>query len=257
MTKYINLTSQFHQFNPIRQKPQFGTISNPRIFNFSKTTKLIKLNYKNHHYSILEQKPIDQYHQNRFQSSKTPIYRKCRKYPQQCMKNAWKQEIKCKRKGKKTYRPSRTKTLQKSWRKTTKNRWWSLTQVREREKFEKLFEKVPLKSPIWLFRKHVSRVSIDRKTASIDRNRQRLYLNNLKQVRSIENQFRSIETDRGSLYQILKFSIDRKTDWINQNGQRLTKFEETQFLKKTFRINSKHWNLRTKCISMRWYDFHK
>ena len=48
MTKYINLTSQFHQFNPIRQKPQFGTISNPRIFNNSKTIKLIKLIIKDH-----------------------------------------------------------------------------------------------------------------------------------------------------------------------------------------------------------------
>ena len=91
MTKYINLTSQFHQFNPIWQNPQFGSISNPRISNFSKTTKLIKLNFKNHDSNILEQKPNDQFHQKWFESSKTPKYEKCRKYPmnmhEKCMKS--------------------------------------------------------------------------------------------------------------------------------------------------------------------------
>ena len=187
---------------------------------------MIKLNYKNHHYSTLEQKPINQFHQNRFETSKTPIYRKCRKYPHLCMKNAWKHEIKCKRKGKRDLPAFKDKNLAKTWRKTTKNWWWSLSQVGERVKLKNFFEKVLLKKTIWPFKKHVSRVSIDRKTVSIDWNRQRLYKNNLKQVRSIENQFRTIETDRGSLYQIKKFSIDR-------NGQRLTKFEEKHsFLKK-------------------------
>ena len=50
---------------------------------------------------------------------------------------------------------------------------------RER-KIEKLFEKVTLKSPICLFKKLDSWVSIDQKSASIDRNRQRLSLSNLK-----------------------------------------------------------------------------
>jgi len=40
---------------------------------------------------------------------------------------------------------------------------------REREKFEKCLKKSNL-----TFKKHDSRVSIDRKTASVDRNRQRL-----------------------------------------------------------------------------------
>ena len=83
MTKYINLT-QFWQ------NPQFGSISNPRISNFSKTTELIKLNYKSHDNNILEQKPNDPFHQKRFDTSKTPKYEKCRKYRmnmhEKCMK---------------------------------------------------------------------------------------------------------------------------------------------------------------------------
>ena len=47
--------------------------------------------------------------------------------------------------------------------------------VREREKsFEKFLKKLVWTSQIWVFKKPDSRVSIDRKTVSIDRNRQRL-----------------------------------------------------------------------------------
>ena len=66
----------------------------------------------------------------------------------------------------------RQKTLQKIWSKTTKNPQWSLAKSeRERGKFEK----VSLKQSNLSFKKKLDpRVSIDRKTASIDRNRQRL-----------------------------------------------------------------------------------
>ena len=70
-------------------------------------------------------------------------------------------------------------------------------QVEERERGK--FEKVVWTSQIWVFKKPDSRVSIDQKIASIDRNRQRLVKKKFEKFRLIENQFRSIETDRGSL----------------------------------------------------------
>ena len=67
-------------------------------------------------------------------------------------------------------------------------------QVGEREKFEKVFEKV------------FESVKI-------------LFLKNLKHdVRLIEKQVRSIEPGRGSLNFLNKISIDRKSDWINRNS---------------------------------------
>ena len=104
-------------------------------------------------------------------------------------------EIKCKRKGKRDLPAFKDKNLAKILEENDKKLMVEPLAKSEREKVEKLFEKVTLKSPICLFKKAVSRVLIDQKIASIDRNRQRLYKNNLKQVRSIE-------TDRGSLYQI-------------------------------------------------------
>ena len=87
------------------------------------------------------------------------------------MKNAWKHEIKCKRKGKKDLSALEDKNLGKIPEENDKKSLVEPSQVKERErgKFEKFW-----KSPIWLFKKHVSWVSIDWKTASIDRNRQRL-----------------------------------------------------------------------------------
>ena len=64
---------------------------------------------------------------------------------------------------------------------------------REREKFEKSFEKV---------------------FESV----KALFLKNLKHdIRLIEKQVRLIEPDRGSLNFLNKISIDRKSDWINRN----------------------------------------
>ena len=64
---------------------------------------------------------------------------------------------------------------------------------REREKFEKCFEKV-----------------FELVKA--------LFLKNLKHdVRLIEKQVRLIEPGRGSLNFLNKISIDRKLDWINRN----------------------------------------
>ena len=65
---------------------------------------------------------------------------------------------------------------------------------REREKFEKGFEKV---------------------FESV----KELFLKNLKHdVRLIEKQVRSIKPGRGSLTFLNKISIDQKSDWINRNS---------------------------------------
>ena len=67
--------------------------------------------------------------------------------------------------------------MQKVWPKTTKDPQWSLAKSeRERGKFEKVDEQVKSK----FFKKPDSRVSIDRKIASIDQNRQRLVKTILK-----------------------------------------------------------------------------
>ena len=75
----------------------------------------------------------------------------------------------------------------------------ALPSWREREKFEKGFEKA---------------------FESV----KALFLKNLKHdVRSIEKQVRSIEPGKGSLNFLTKNSIDQKSNWINRN------FEKTAF----------------------------
>ena len=83
---------------------------------------------------------------------------------------AWKHENKSKRKGIKVLLALWEKNIAKIWLKMTKNLSGALPSRRERGKFEK----VDWTSQIWVFKKPDSRVLIDRKTVSIDRNRQRL-----------------------------------------------------------------------------------
>ena len=92
----------------------------------------------------------------------------------------------------------REKNLAKIRLKTTKNLLCSLAKSeREREKFEKGFEKV---------------------FESV----KALFLKNLKHdVRLIEKQVRSIEPDKGSLNFLNKISIDQKSDWINRNSEKI------------------------------------
>ena len=73
-----------------------------------------------------------------------------------------------------SYRPWERKTLQKFRKKTTKNLSAALPSRREREKVEKLFEKDVWNSKRTVFQKPEIRCSIDRKTSSINRTRQRL-----------------------------------------------------------------------------------
>ena len=84
--------------------------------------------------------------------------------------------------------------MQKLGRKQQKIFYATLPSWREKEKFEKSFEKV-----------------IESVKA--------LFFKNLKHnVRLIEIQVRSIEPGRGSLNFLNKISIDRKSDWINRNS---------------------------------------
>ena len=83
--------------------------------------------------------------------------------------------------------------MQKLGRKRQKIFYAALPSWREREKFEKSFEKV---------------------FESV----KALFLKNLKHdVRLIEKQVRLIEPGRGSLNFLNKISIDQKLDWINRN----------------------------------------
>ena len=72
MTNYIKPTSQFHQFNQIEQNPQFGSITNPRIFDVSQIPKLIKLTIIYHEYNNIGAKPNDQFKKKRIDSTKIP-----------------------------------------------------------------------------------------------------------------------------------------------------------------------------------------
>ena len=88
--------------------------------------------------------------------------------------------------------------MQKLGQKRQKNLLCSLAKSeREREKFEKGFEKV---------------------FESV----KALFLKNLKHdVRLIEKQVRSIEPGRGLLKFFKRILIDRKSDWINRNSEKI------------------------------------
>ena len=73
---------QLHQHNkpissiePIwtKKKPQFGFKTNPRIFDFSQSPKLIKLTNIYHEYINIGIKPNDQFQKKRIESTKIPI----------------------------------------------------------------------------------------------------------------------------------------------------------------------------------------
>ena len=102
---------------------------------------MIKLNHKDHDYNILEQKPNDQFHKIRFESSKTPKYAKSKNNPSMHEKMHVKQKINEKERVIWTYRLRERDSLQEKWRKTTKNLSGALPSRRERKKFEKNLKK--------------------------------------------------------------------------------------------------------------------
>ena len=131
-----------------------------------------------------------------------------------------------------TYRLWERKTLQKIWRKTTKIGWFCFAESeREREKLKKLLKKCFKWVKHWILK------------------------NLIHNIRLIEKQFRSIETDRDSLKFLIAISIDQKTDSIDRNCKK------NEFLKINriwCNLSLKHWKIiKKKCMSMRWNDFHK
>ena len=72
MINYINITSQFQNFNPIEQNPQIGFNTSLRIFNFSQSPKLIKLTNIYHEYNNIGAKPNDQFQKKMIDSTKIP-----------------------------------------------------------------------------------------------------------------------------------------------------------------------------------------
>ena len=156
------------------------------------------------------------------------------------MKNAWKHEIKCKRKGKRDLSAFKDKNLAKILEENDKKLMVEPIANAEREKSWKTiwksdFEKV-----------------------------QSVFLKNLfHEFRSIKKQPRSIETDRDSI-KIIWNKFDRSKNNFDRSkqtealsikfkkfrsieiGRGSPNFEEKHSFWKTFRINSKHWNLRIK-----------
>ena len=119
----------------MNKKPQFGFKTNPRIFYFSQSPKLIKLTNIDHEYINIGTKPNDQFQKKRIDSTKIPILKssenptKMQEFLHENMK------INAKGKAKKTYRLRERETLQEKWRKTTKNLSGALPSRRERKSF--------------------------------------------------------------------------------------------------------------------------
>ena len=82
-------------------------------------------------YNILEQKPNDQFHKIRFESSKTLKYAKSENNP------SMHEKLKINEKERViwTYRLMERETLQEIRRKTTKNLLWSLAESEREKKF--------------------------------------------------------------------------------------------------------------------------
>ena len=151
--------ANFINFNPIEQNPQIGFKTNPRIFNFLQNPKLIKLTNKDHVYNSIPTKPNDQFQKNNIESTKIPRLKKSENSPKmhEIMKIRTKGGVQW------SYWPWGRKTLQKLGRKQQKIFYATLPSWREKEKFEKSFEKViesvkalffkNLKHDVWLIEK--------------------------------------------------------------------------------------------------------
>ena len=120
---------------------------------------MIKLNHRDHVYNILEQKPNDQFHKIRFESSKTPKYAKSENNPSMHEKMHVKLKINEKDRVIWTYQLMERETLQEIRRRTTTNLLWSLAESereREKEKSLKSFEKGELNKSRSYFKKAYS-----------------------------------------------------------------------------------------------------
>ena len=136
MIKWVNLTSQFHQFKPNWTKTPIRVVSSLRNFKFSKFIKLIKLIHQEQFYIVPQQKAIDQFPKKKLESSKIPISLRFKNIPK-CMKieNKWK------RRGNKVLLALKEKNLAKILKENDKNLLWLLERSkRERNVFWKSFE---------------------------------------------------------------------------------------------------------------------
>ena len=101
------------------------------------------------------------------------------------MKNCMKCQNKSKKKGKRVLPVFGERNLAKRMIKNDKNMRWSYVRIGEREKSLETFEKVSLKMSRFFLKKNL-----------------------IHDIRLIEKQFRSIETDRGSPKILKEISID-------------------------------------------------
>ena len=125
-----------------------------------------------------------------------------------------------------SYWPWGRKTLQKLRKKMTKNLSAALPSRRERErKSWKTFKKDAWNNQRTVFKKPETRCSIDRKTGSINRTRQRL-IEFLKQD-----------------FDWSKIRLDQSKFWKNSFWEKKPKFLKAYL---------KALNIRKKCMSMRW-----
>ena len=134
---------------------------------FHKISKLIKLTNIYHEYNIIETKPNDQFQKKRIETSKTPIMNSSEKNQW----NAWRHEIKCKRKGIKDLLAWREENLANISKENDKKLVMEPSQVGEREESLKSFEKVPLKKSNLTFKKTWF-TSFDRSKNSFYRSKQ-------------------------------------------------------------------------------------
>ena len=144
---------------------------------------------------------------------------------EKCMKC----ENKSKKKGKRVLLEF-VKIKAKRMIKNDKNLRWSQAWIgeREREKSLKTFEKVNLKRSRFVFKKSESRYSIDRKTVSINQNKQKL------------------TKDFKRNFDWSKNRLDQSKIWKNIFLEKITWF---------FKTLLKALNIRNKCMSMRWNAF--
>ena len=135
---------------------------------------MIKLTNIYHEYINIEAKPNDQFQKKRIDSTKIQNLKssknslKMHEFMHEIMK------IKTKGRVERSYRPCERKNLAKIWLKTTKNLQWSLAKSERERKVLKSFEKVVWISQNTVLKKLDSWCSIDQKTGSIIRTRERL-----------------------------------------------------------------------------------
>ena len=127
-----------------------------------------------------------------------PQFERFQKYPMKCMKNAWKHEVKCKRKGIKDLPAYREENLAKNLEENDKKFVGKPCPIRRERKVWKPFWKVSLNKSNSDFKKTWFTI-FDWSKISFDWSKQ------------TEASFKNFKT----------ISINQKTDWINRSRQRL------------------------------------